>query len=745
MTILDPERILGTLLSGDNQARRSARDSLTPLARDAVEAVSTSIEAFARNDHSLPLVFPVVTPESIIWYACARNAAQARELGGLLTAWIGPSWSAFRGEQAQLHDTEWPEPLLKEQFGCNVFRLRLLRASDSKVVSRRIAALFSALQRKPGVTGAYLKSAGQLRAEFDRALAVGDGLRAQEVVETLRRTGRLTAENLRFVEIRMLAGLGKWDQLYTERDIRDLCELRLPPETYADLVEAVYRHYIAEHESAGDAASAIGIVQTGAFRVFAALFRTRRPGSRPAVLKSLLLWELASELPSAEACAAFMQELVPRAIDQRFRAAIERMIPTLSRGRSLASADRAFDDGKLDEAFAAYLSVEPSVQAIQGLIRCARDIETEEAAKAALAKLEVAPANIQATIEQKCQHLLRKLRATAAQSGLAIGTNWKTWLLAMQSGIERSAALESAREGARSWNLEVLLVDRESIRGFAGALTEWALTEPEFVEQLYPVLYEAFIGGDRLPRPEFRALYSALLSVVRLRPDVTRSELDLAKDVAAMCLACNPEAVNYRDIVIELNGMIESFQSYSLLDWAIDVSDELSAAACPDPTARAEFVAKAFAIAERYRLRITPLQSQMLRLLGSELGFSLSELPTAVDSSDEAPGPPTATTQARIAIYSLDSQAAGRARAALALIFPKATIEINNDTVCTDRLKNLARTADVFAFSWKTSTHQAFYCVKNHQGAATQLCLPKGSGSSSMIRSIYEKIGSETA
>ncbi len=745
MTILDPDRFLGSLLGGDNHARRSSRDSLTPLARDAVEAVSTSIEAFSRNDHSLPFVFPFVRPESVIWYACARDAAQAREVSGLLTAWIGPSWSSFRGEQAQLHDTEWPEPLLKERFGSNVFRLRLLRVNDSKVVSRRMSALFSNLQRKPGVTGAYLKSAGQLRAEFDRALAVGDGLRAQEVVDTLRRTGRLTAENLRFVEIRMLAGLGKWDQLYAERDIRDLCELRLPPETYADLVEAVYRHYIAEHERAGDAESAIGIVQTGAFRVFAALFRTRRPGSRPAILKSFLLWELASELPSAEACAALMQELLPGTVDQRFRAAIERMIPALSRGRTLASAERAYDDGKLDEAFAAYLSLEPSVQALQGLIRCARDIETGEAAMAALAQLEGSSAQIKATIEQKCQHLLRKLRATAAQPGLPLGTNWKAWLAAMQSGSDRRAALESAREGARSWNLDVLLVDREAIRGFASALTEWALTEPEFVEQLYPVLYEAFIGGDRLPRPEFRPIYSAMLSVVRLRPDVTRSELDLAKDVAAMCLACNPEPVNYRDIVSELNGMIESFQSYSLLDWAIDVSDELSAAACPDPTVRAGFVAKAFAIAERYRLRITPLQSQMLRLLGSELGFSLSERPTVADRSDVEVGPRAETTEARIAIYSLDSQAAGRARAALALIFPKATIEVNGDTVCTDRLKNLARISDVFAFAWKTSTHQAFYCVKNHQGVATQLCLPKGSGSSSMIRSIYEKLSSAGA
>lgn len=740
MPLLDPEQLLAAVFSPNNQARRVAGHSVTPLARDAVEAVTISIDAFARNDHSLPLVIPVVTPESTTWYGCARNAAQAKELSGLLKAWIGPSWTAFRGEQALLKDDEWPERLLQEQFGAYVFRLRVLRASDNKVVSKRLAVLFGALQRKPGVTGSNLKSAGQLRAEFDRALVVGDALKAQDIVETLRRTGRLTAENLRFVEIRMLAGLGRWDQLYAERDIRTLCELRLPPETYADLTEAVYRHYILEHERAGDAKSAISIVRTGAFRIFAALFKTRRLSARPAVLKLHLLWELAGDLPNAEVCALILKELPPGSIEQRFRAAIERVIPGLSTERTLAYAQKAFDDGNLSEAFTTYLSLDPSVPGLQGLIRCARDIETHEAAQAALNKFSVASSDIRAALEQRCPHLLRKLRATAAEPSQPEVKTWATWLTAMQSGISRDEALEAAREGSRSWDIGALLANRDAVREFASVLTEWAITEPEFVERLYPLLYEGFVGGEHLAKPELRALYCALLSVVRLRTDVTQSELDLAKDVAAMCLACNPQAVNYREIVIELNGLIDSYQSYGLLDWAIDVCDELSVAACPDLKVRSAFVARVFAIAERYRLRVLPLQAQMLRSLGGELGVSLSDLPPTDGGHIEEVPSTASSIEARIAIYSLDSQAAGRAKAALAVLLPQATIELNNDTVCTDKLKNLARTATVFAFAWKSSTHQAFYCVKNHQGATTQLCMPQGSGSSSMIRRIYQQV-----
>lgn len=731
--------LLDTWFSGTNQARALPQLCLTPVARDAVEAILPSLEAFRRDDRSWPVLLPVVTNEAVTWYGCTYEASQARELQSLLTAWIGPSWSDFSGRYAELNVSEPGESLLQARFGSYVFRLNVLRAGDVGSVTQRLSALCGMLRRRPLHSGPDLRTAAQLRADLDRALLANDAVRAQEVAETLRRSGRLSAENVRFLDVRVLAGLGKWEELYELHDLLHLCELRLPPETFADIVEAVYRRHLAEFERAGDIDSAIEIARTGSFRRFASLFRTRRHGTRPAVLKAFLVWELAGDAPTAEATRELLGAIAVSDIEVRFRRAIESVLGRLESGRTLAAAERAFDEGRFDQAFLGYLGLSPSLQGIKGLLACVREIGTPQAGRQALDYVERAPPGLRREVEERWTFLLSRARKYAAQPEAAAPESWGGWLQWVSSGGDREAALAAAREGARSWSVRELTADRAEIQKFTTALTDWALTDPAFLEGVYPSLHEAFIvRGDT--HGELRPLYSTMLSIIRIRPDVAASELGLAKDVIAMCLACNPPPSAYREILGEIKGLYDSVKSYQSLDWAIDVCDLLSAAACPDAESRRVLIAEVFATAEQYRLRLTPVQTRLLQSIGSELGLTLSDLPITYVPDDGGVAAVEQEVVAKVAIYSLDPHAPSRARTEIQAQFPAVTVELNDDAVCTERLQQLARTADVFAFAWKSSTHQAFYCVKDHQGPKMRLCLPSGAGSSSLVRVIYDAL-----
>src|SRR5689334_3010072 len=98
--------LLNQWFSGVNQARSVPNLCITPLAKQAVEAVLPSIEAYQRGDQTWPLLLPWITNEAVSWYACAYEAAQGRELQSLLTAWVGPSWSDFAGQPADLDVTQ---------------------------------------------------------------------------------------------------------------------------------------------------------------------------------------------------------------------------------------------------------------------------------------------------------------------------------------------------------------------------------------------------------------------------------------------------------------------------------------------------------------------------------------------------------------------------------------------------------------------------------------------------------------
>jgi hypothetical protein len=88
-----------------------------------------------------------------------------------------------------------------------------------------------------------------------------------------------------------------------------------------------------------------------------------------------------------------------------------------------------------------------------------------------------------------------------------------------------------------------------------------------------------------------------------------------------------------------------------------------------------------------------------------------------------------------IGIYTLAQAAGARAKAALERMFPGCKVELNSDLVCTAKLTSLAKAADLFVFAWKSSSHQAFFCVKGAL-APREPIWPGGKGTASILRAV---------
>lgn len=58
-----------------------------------------------------------------------------------------------------------------------------------------------------------------------------------------------------------------------------------------------------------------------------------------------------------------------------------------------------------------------------------------------------------------------------------------------------------------------------------------------------------------------------------------------------------------------------------------------------------------------------------------------------------------------IGIYTLPESAGARAKTAPEELFPGCKVVVNSDLVATAQLTNLAKTADVFVFAWKSSSN----------------------------------------
>jgi hypothetical protein len=88
-------------------------------------------------------------------------------------------------------------------------------------------------------------------------------------------------------------------------------------------------------------------------------------------------------------------------------------------------------------------------------------------------------------------------------------------------------------------------------------------------------------------------------------------------------------------------------------------------------------------------------------------------------------------------LLTMAQSAGARAKAAIERMFPGCKVEVNSDLVCTTKLTNLAKVADLFVFAWKSSSHQAFFCVKDAL-APREPVWPSGKGTASILRAVTD-------
>ncbi|ALO34576.1 hypothetical protein CMT41_07495 [Colwellia sp. MT41] len=114
---------------------------------------------------------------------------------------------------------------------------------------------------------------------------------------------------------------------------------------------------------------------------------------------------------------------------------------------------------------------------------------------------------------------------------------------------------------------------------------------------------------------------------------------------------------------------------------------------------------------------------------------SFEHLISEDNSSDE--GATISLKDKLIGISTLTEKAGQRAAEMLQSLFPGVVVKLNHDKVATDKLKNLASSADYFIFCNKSAAHQSYYAVK---AINKDIIYCDGKGSSSILRAMLDKL-----
>ena len=696
------------------------------------------IELVRDADVDLPIVLPRLDANGQpSWYCAGRSTRGTLRLREALQAFIGPSYSDFDGKACVLRAEDPVETAFAEGTVAPAYRIRASNTSDVGKIQRMLQLYRGLLGRMPNEVEHARRPLGVLRAELDRAVAASDENEACGLLEHIRRVGRLDAENLLYLQIGVRAGLGQWREIAEDTELlNQLSGLRLPPKVLVDVHEALYRKHIEPSEDVAEPSRALETFRAAGLTRRSALYGTRRGLRSARVLKAFFLYELTREDLDQTLLTNLAHEL--EQTNDAFAHALARLLPETELQAiqdPIRAADAAFDDLEVDRALELYLLLPPSKKRTSRLIRCAEDVGSKEAAKRVLDAVN----NDQHTksLPEFWTDKLRSLEQLCrGDSSDQSPQGWLDWARRVGVGLGIDQAMSTLREHGNDWDSVELMQQADQLAEIIDGATEHA--ESVFREAA-PLLYEAIVPNSGAPPRQAKPLLQILVTRVAFSGDPSQNELKLARDLAAALLVMGLDEKDYAGLISDLGDLLGTQMSVFTLSWALDLMELLAVHACPDSEKRLRLVLSVVEKVRRCAHRLSHSDALVVEHLCDDYGISCPTEFTSTDDSDDVETG-KALSGKKVGIYTLTDAAGQRAANLLQRLYPEVRVEVNGDHDCTKRLVNLARTADIFVFAWKSSKHQAFYCVKDHRDGANPLIQAEGKGTSSILRAVLENV-----
>lgn len=700
-----------------------------PQAQSALQA-GLKVHASGAVDRGVLLPFREAGAEPTAWFVCASSMQMLRALQDEVRAFIGPSFAEERAQNRPLDTADLHALPLIEAAGWFSFRLDSTDPrSDTRLLYqwRLYEDLLSRRPRNPS----YVPSTfNQLRASFDRSLLARNEVAAHAAMAALRERFGVSAENRLYLEIRLAAAFERWDAISQHALLPRLIHLQLPPETYGDVMEALYRAHAQAFEAGPTLEPLFDQFQTKIGVQALPLFKTRRTSRRPAVIKAFLLYELLQHEPQWAVCERLLKDLPVGAFGAVDSLVRERCAMS-PRAADFEAARAALANEEFDRAWELLWVLPDSVDVLRGLIACARESADPDKAVAVLTRLDASDTAIRSIVESASATRLANLRASYRPPA---GPSEKVSPFVRWSDEPEECYVERWAEFVRSVEPTALLADRDVVKAVVDCLTQVAVDDQALLERLYPLWHELFI--ERIDsNPLLVPVYLEMLEALRARDVFQRTDQELIHQVLVTIIESGDDA-SYRQAVDIVSKVFAAIRSPYALGWALDVCDSLSKRRVRDTDVRLRLLTQVMQACQEFSSRLDALQICQLRLLAAEAQLDPPELRTADVSADEE-------TKARdkypyrVAIYSLDESATRRAVEILNSLHPHWVIHTNADLVCTERLKAMAQKADVFVFAWRCSKHAAYYCVKSSVHKEN-LVMARGVGTTSLVAAAVE-------
>jgi hypothetical protein len=701
-----------------------------------------------------PTVLPCFRGGTTVdWYGLAFDDRQLTALGENLTAFVGPTYTTFRGEVARLDPADPIDSAVRSVTGGRAFKFR---GEDPKDIWRVLERMRRVWERRGTRSQATPRPVARVLRDFYMALRARDENAARSSLLLLREGGHLDGVNHLYLQVQFLSAFHRWNEITGHPQLPDLLRLRRPAAVTEAILQAVYNLHLVPFEDPADPRQAADAFRAEVLPRYPSLFVARAGMHSREAAKSFML--LAVTAPQN---LALRDELLGLsgldASDVEYLNRLAQLAgpapqPAVIQDHLVAGGDAARAND-YDRAFALAKSAPPSVARARLLCECAFELGTLDArsqAIEAVSGLEDAERGefFSRRVNQQLWDSLRQV--TDPETGNAtrlpaLPGEWCGWLQHLDRHEGGEGSREIARRGASEWSVEEFARNdgaERFVRLLGGNRSQAA--ERALRESL-PHLLAFFERDPSWPNPHFRGVYRSLIDLLFFSTEGGRADLTVFNDLLDGVLVHGIGAASdYVELVTYATELWTRVAAPTTADWGIEAADLLVAHPCPDPPARGAFFQSLLDRLVGFARHVTQDQRFLLGLLAADLGvtdtFKSYFQGAEADHPVEGDDPLAAAGGLSVAAYTLTERAARQFQQALEARAPGVRVSLCHDTVASNRLKQLARQADLFVMTTASATHAATICIEANRPSDRPLLRPAGRGAASMLRAVREHL-----
>lgn len=723
--IISWERITGGLLEESTLGR------LTPWLDDV------------RNG-CFPVILPRVVKGSnnkVTWYAVADEERNYAELRELIDAHVGTSWSDFNRQRTMLDPGDPVEKALINHYGVSVYKFSSLSQSRIPEIFNGIERLRQQFADRPNRQPTLLRPRGRILRDIRAALRRRDAAQTRLYLQELRNAGGIGHINELFIELRCMALEGDARRLLDSTELRQVLDMPHPLVLAEEVMAVFYQQVLLKYELLGDLAAQRQAFNHSLAKNVPRLFQVTQGINTPAAIKNTLLWLLSDTHSDPARLTEQAQQLVAgmkgatdddrhwiRQLLEALPAVAVASLPAATTDELLARADE-HPENVLEELLLLPVSARGAAIALQ----CAWVVGSADAAVKAisylqqLAQQERDPLLAKPAFRRYYTALQLMLPATRTEQDTAGLDNWQDWLQEVLNNPQWPGAIEAVEQASHQWNAAAFQPE-----AFVSLLDKSNSCASMVLRDAIPVLLEWL--DNHQTSASWQSVRLELLQQLALDDNSSREDIFTACELARGYLAGDSNAYDYRELIENLQMMIESSGTTSASAW-LDMLELFLVYPTADQLAREQLFNLVLNMFYRNPARYSKLQWNLLAQFAGECGLVCEIPPQIAEDSEESTNEVRAGATLNdkvVGIYTLTESVAQRVKQQLLADYPQADIRLNNDKGGSTMLRSLAKEADVFIFAWLSSKHSAYYAIKEERGDKP-LLQPSGKGSTSML------------